>query len=81
VTHRRRCSDVDDDPSLRITLTKDGRRRTFRIELSTRLDCWAIIDSDRATVRVVDGAAAARHTREAFDIAIRALLEDGWTPV
>jgi hypothetical protein len=73
---------MDTDPSLQITLTKDGRLRMFAVEPSTVFDGhWLVIDTGervRPLVVDTDGALPARQT---LDVVIRELLERGWLPL
>jgi len=74
---------ADLDPSLSIRLRKRGARRTFDVGPSSAQDgCWAVIETGEVPrVQLVVGAAAALVARDEIDRRVRALLEDGWTPV
>jgi hypothetical protein len=72
---------MDWDPSLQITLMKDGRLRMFAVERSEVFEGqWLVVDTGARVRPVLVDQHDALPARQELDGVIRALLETGWLP-
>ena len=69
------------DPELRLTLAKEGRRRTFEVRPTKRPGRWLVLETGhRSTSRTIGDPGRALTAQQALDIRIRPLINAGWEP-